>query len=685
MKKMTKLSALLAVAAAAPAVVAPNLVAPAQAQDAARAEFQDVPRDHWAYDALQRLAAAGVIEGYPPSGDFRGQRAMTRYEFAVAIARLLNRIPAVGAEVDLTTINRRLTDLEGRPIPDVTMAQVTDMIAALRREFADELARLGAQVDALNTRVTTIENRVTPAPRLTITPSILHHTGYANYINNGTNPPFTGRSFLNPLQGRGNPLAFNQQLAPGAAPTITVFPNVAINGQPLPPFTFGGGTFGDVTPFATTPREPNAASDRANKKFSYTDFEIRMTDRVSDRLSLNAAIRSLGSNQEDPWAGDSQANVYVREAYASADLSDRGFLGTRGLSTTLGRQRTKIAQGLLYDNDLSPTDQLRLDFNVGPVALSGFIGTSNNVTGLGPIGLDPYVTQGSVFFLNTGFAGGGTNRVVGFPQFGIGPVAGGVGGLGFAADFNPFVADDNETLYRASLNLFRLAGQPVNLGYSRLASGFRQQKGDSFDLTLPLFNRTVGFEYVRQTRDALGRNPENFDAVNGTNGGDARAYIATVPVLRTGILDLNFAYGSASNNFEYNVISSANPYARSYGQAIFDRPMALGAPLMFADANGQNGGFVAAKRTVDFNGTVRLPLGFLRRVPLDFRYYTADSGSNAFGPGTGRVDLGRVYSIGTTFNVTPGLDLNIMGGNYSPDSNALPEVRYVRVGASVGF
>ncbi|MBW3635393.1 MAG: S-layer homology domain-containing protein, partial [Armatimonadetes bacterium] len=387
---MTKLSALLAVAAAAPAVVAPNLVAPAQAQDAARAEFQDVPRDHWAYDALQRLAAAGVIEGYPPSGDFRGQRAMTRYEFAVAIARLLNRIPAAGTEFDPSEINRRLTDLEGRPIPDVTLAQVNDLIAQLRREFADELARLGAQVDALNSRVTTIENRVTPAPRLTITPSILHHTGYANYINNGTGfgfngstgnfntggiingsvRPFTGRSFLNPLQGRGNPLAFNQA-APGTAPTITVFPNVAFNGQNLPPFTFGGNAFGDVTPFEATPRENNSNDDRANKKFSYTDFEIRMTDRVSDRLSLNAAIRSLGSNQEDPWAGDSQANVYVREAYASADLSDRGFLGTRGLSATLGRQRTKIAQGLLYDNDLSPTDQLRLDFNLGPVALSG--------------------------------------------------------------------------------------------------------------------------------------------------------------------------------------------------------------------------------------------------------------------------------------------------------------------------
>ncbi len=188
MKKMTKLSALLAVAAAAPAVVVPTLVAPAQAQD--RPEFADVPRDHWAYAALQKLAAAGILEGYPPTGDFRGQRAMTRYEFAVAIARLLNTLPN-STGLDQATLDR-ITALEARPIPDVTRAQVNDLIAALQREFADELARLRGRVDTLEGRVSAIENRVTAPPRLTITPSILHQTGIANYIDNSRG----GRTFL---------------------------------------------------------------------------------------------------------------------------------------------------------------------------------------------------------------------------------------------------------------------------------------------------------------------------------------------------------------------------------------------------------------------------------------------------------------------------------------------------------
>jgi hypothetical protein len=649
MQKMTKLSALLAVAAAAPAVVAPTLVAPAQAQD--RAEFQDVPRDHWAYAALQKLAAAGVLEGYPPAGDFRGQRAMTRYEFAVAIARLLNSFPVGtnGTVYDDTEVKNRLGAVEARPVPDVTRAQVNDLIAALQREFRDELARLGGRVDVLDTRVTALENRVTPPPRLTITPSIIHQTGAANYIDQTTG----GRSFLNPTGLRGNTYGINQFLPFTVPANIPGLPG-GIPGLPA-------GTV--VNPIDFNNSNPTGRFE--DKKFSYTDFEIRLTDRVSDRLSVNAALRSLGSNQEDSWAGDSRGQFYLREGYASADLSNKKFPLLKGISTTLGRQRTKIGQGLLYDNDLSPTDQLRVDSTLGPIALTGFLGTTNNQTGLG-LGLDPYVTQGAVFNLNTGIAG--FNEQVGFPGFGLNAAGNAIG-----SDFgnNALYADDNEMLVRGSLNLFRLAGQPVSLGYSRLFDGFRGQSGDSVDLSIPLFNRTVGVELVRQGDQSDG---------NGT-AGTPKAYNITVPVLRTSILDLNVAYGKASDDFEYNVVSAANPYARSYGSAIFDRPLALGAPLIMGTGNGGTGG-VAAKQALDITGTVRIPLAFLKRVPLDVRYYNAKSGGNVVG---GKQDLGRVYSVGTTFNVTPGLDLNVMGGVYDPDAAAASKVRYVRVGASVGF
>jgi hypothetical protein len=78
MKRKAVLSALLALAVAAPAVVAPS-VAPSLAPiaNAQNAEYPDVPLDHWAYNAINKLSAAGIIEGYP-NGTYSGGRAMTR-------------------------------------------------------------------------------------------------------------------------------------------------------------------------------------------------------------------------------------------------------------------------------------------------------------------------------------------------------------------------------------------------------------------------------------------------------------------------------------------------------------------------------------------------------------------------------------------------------------------------------
>ena len=57
--------------------------------------FADVPAGHWAYESINKLAAAGVIEGYG-DGSFRGDRLMTRYEMAQIVAKAM----AQGANVD---------------------------------------------------------------------------------------------------------------------------------------------------------------------------------------------------------------------------------------------------------------------------------------------------------------------------------------------------------------------------------------------------------------------------------------------------------------------------------------------------------------------------------------------------------------------------------------------------------
>lgn len=50
--------------------------------------FPDVPKDHWAYMYVKSLADKGYLEGYP-DGEFKGNRAMTRYEYATVIYRAL--------------------------------------------------------------------------------------------------------------------------------------------------------------------------------------------------------------------------------------------------------------------------------------------------------------------------------------------------------------------------------------------------------------------------------------------------------------------------------------------------------------------------------------------------------------------------------------------------------------------
>ena len=96
---------------------------------AAANPFQDVPADHWAYDAVAQLAADGVIEGYG-DGTYRGDQEITRYEMAQMVARAMAK-GANGADKALI-----------------------DKLAA---EFADELNSLGVRVSALEKKVDNVK------------------------------------------------------------------------------------------------------------------------------------------------------------------------------------------------------------------------------------------------------------------------------------------------------------------------------------------------------------------------------------------------------------------------------------------------------------------------------------------------------------------------------------------------
>lgn len=69
-------------------------------------DFPDVPENHWAYEYVATLAGNGIIEGYP-DGEFKGDRSMTRYEFAAMFYRALKN----GAPVD-DNMDRAMNEFE---------------------------------------------------------------------------------------------------------------------------------------------------------------------------------------------------------------------------------------------------------------------------------------------------------------------------------------------------------------------------------------------------------------------------------------------------------------------------------------------------------------------------------------------------------------------------------------------
>ena len=83
-------------------------------------EFPDVPANHWAYEAVTKLAGNDVVDGYP-DGEFHGDRTMTRYEMAEIIYKAMNR----GAKVDQKLVEEFKPEMEQVAANETAQAQST--------------------------------------------------------------------------------------------------------------------------------------------------------------------------------------------------------------------------------------------------------------------------------------------------------------------------------------------------------------------------------------------------------------------------------------------------------------------------------------------------------------------------------------------------------------------------------
>jgi len=111
--------------------------------------FSDVPFSHWSYDAVNKLAAKGILQGYP-DGTFKGHKAVTRYALAMVVAKMLANVEQMmesGVGTNLVT----KSDLQ-------TLEKLTV-------EFADELALLGVKVTALEDDMQVVKEDVSMLKR----------------------------------------------------------------------------------------------------------------------------------------------------------------------------------------------------------------------------------------------------------------------------------------------------------------------------------------------------------------------------------------------------------------------------------------------------------------------------------------------------------------------------------------
>lgn len=111
------------------------------AQVTSVSQLSDVQPTDWAFGALQSLVERyGCIAGYP-NGTYRGNRPMTRYEFAAGLNACLDRVNEIIATATTNLVTKE----------DLATLQ------RLQEEFAAELATLRGRVDALEARTAELE------------------------------------------------------------------------------------------------------------------------------------------------------------------------------------------------------------------------------------------------------------------------------------------------------------------------------------------------------------------------------------------------------------------------------------------------------------------------------------------------------------------------------------------------
>ncbi|MBD2020815.1 carbohydrate porin, partial [Leptolyngbya sp. FACHB-36] len=202
------------------------------AQVTSVSQLSDVRPTDWAFQALQSLVERyGCIVGYPDR-TYRGNRALTRYEFAAGLNACIDRV----------------NELIAAATADLVKKEDLVTLQRLQEEFAAELATLRGRVDALETRTATLE-RQQFSTTTKLSGEVIFSVASAYGAYDGGNPAFINNTNANvlgtgvgalipPTAGRDADVVFNNRVRLNLNTSFTGR-DLLITG--LQAYNFGGG------------------------------------------------------------------------------------------------------------------------------------------------------------------------------------------------------------------------------------------------------------------------------------------------------------------------------------------------------------------------------------------------------------------------------------------------------------
>ena len=125
--------------------------------------FTDVPKTHWAYDAIAEAVEAGILQGY--DGKFAGNRQLNRYQMAVITAKMLDRFDKSGKNKDAF----KGFDFE--------------QLEALTLEFSDEISSLSSRVNAIEDILENLGTKTEAKPAAAVDHGFTAYAAFALVMN----------------------------------------------------------------------------------------------------------------------------------------------------------------------------------------------------------------------------------------------------------------------------------------------------------------------------------------------------------------------------------------------------------------------------------------------------------------------------------------------------------------------